>query len=161
MARTKKMTTALVPVPKRRKKSSALANRLRRQIRARKQAERDAMLPMVLPKAAAPKKRATTKKRTTTAKKLVSTGSSVISPVCRRAGRKLKTKKLSSAGKTLGSKICKTKSGSTSTAAKRTYKKRTTTTAKKTATRKTTARKTTTRKSSAASKLARVRKIVC
>lgn len=55
----------------------------------------------VKPKSTA--KKTTTRKKTTTtmAKK------SVISPICRRAGRKLKTIRSPKAGATLGSKICK------------------------------------------------------
>jgi hypothetical protein len=62
-------------------------------------------------------------KRKTTAKK------SIISPICRKAGRTLKATGSPAAGRTLGSKKCKTKSTSTKTTATR---KRATTTRKST-----------------------------
>ena len=54
-------------------------------------------------------KRTTAKKTTTRKKSTTSTMAkkSVISPICRRAGRKLKTTRSPAAGAVLGSKICK------------------------------------------------------
>ena len=78
-------------------------------------------------------KRKTTAKKvtTTTAKKKTTTATkkSVISPICRKAGRTLKATGSPAAGRTLGSKKCKTKSTSTKTTATR---KRATTTRKST-----------------------------
>ena len=98
----------------------------------------------------APKKKR--KKRKTTKKKSTSTSSSVISPVCSRAGRRLKVAKSPKAGATLGSKRCKTKKTTTrKTTAKRTTAKKTTSAVKRRSTRR----------STAASKLSRIKKIVC
>jgi len=74
------------------------------------------------------------KRRKPTAKKKTTTKSkSVISPICRKAGRMLKATGSSAAGRTLGSKKCKTKKVSTTTTATR---KRATTTRKKATTTK-------------------------
>lgn len=165
-----RMTKKLAPpslAKKRKKGASALATRLRKQIRARKQAERDAMLPMVIAKPVTKRRKSTTRRKKTTT--TAAATSSLISPICRRAGRKLKATASPKAGAVLGSKRCKTKrSGSTTTTAtkRRTTRKSTATatrktTARKTTARKTTAKKTSTRKSSAASKIARIKKIVC
>ena len=76
-------------------------------------------------------KRKTTAKKatTTTAKKKTTTATkkSGISPTCRRAGRTLKATGSPAAGRTLGSKVCKTKSTSKST----TTRKKSTTTRRK------------------------------
>lgn len=181
-----RMTKKLAPpslAKKRKKGASALATRLRKQIRARKQAERDAMLPMVIAKPVTKRRKSTTRRKKTTT--TAAATSSVISPICRRAGRKLKATASPKAGAVLGSKRCKTKrSGSTTTtAAKRKTTRRMTLKSYQESTspavrkrrleeglkyyqtknkaKKTAAKKTTTRKSSAVSKLARIKKIVC
>lgn len=76
------------------------------------------------------KKKTTAKKRTTTTTS--SAKKSIISPICRKAGRTLKATGSSAAGATLGSKKCKTKKVSTKTTATR--KKATTTRRKSTTT---------------------------
>lgn len=169
----RKKTTTVTPTVKPAPKFGAQARKLKRDFLKAQKAQREAMALMIPVKATATK--TTAKKKTTTTRRKKSTG---VSPTCSRAGRRLKVFASSSAGRTLSSPTCKGK------AKKTTAKKRTTTTAKKrtsavksiispvtkAATRKTATRKTTTKKvtakrtarrSVAASKLARIKKIVC
>jgi len=71
------------------------------------------------------RKKSTTAKTTSTRKKSTTTMAkkSVISPICRRAGRKLKTTRSSSAGAVLGSKTCKSGTTRKTTAKKTTARK--------------------------------------
>ena len=169
----RKKTTAVAMTIKPAAKFGAQARKLKRDFLKRRQAERDAMALMIVPTTASTTRK-TTKRKTTKRKATTSTG---VSPVCSRAGRRLKLVRSPKAAATLGSKTCKT-------GAKKTTAKKATTTAKKrtsavksiispvtkSATRKTATRKTTTKKvtakrtarrSVAASKLARIKKIVC
>lgn len=83
-------------------------------------------------KVSKPRKKSTTKRKTTAKKKTTTTAKkSIISPICRKAGRTLKATGSSAAGRTLGSKKCKTKSTSTKTTSTR---KRVSTTRKKSST---------------------------
>ena len=170
----RKKTTAVATTIKPAPKFGAKARKLKRDFLKRRQAEKESMALMIVPTTAASKTRKTTKRKTTKRKATTSTG---VSPVCSRAGRRLKLVKSPKAAATLGSRTCKT-------GAKKTTAKKATTTAKKrtsavksiispvtkSATRKTATRKTTTKKvtakrtarrSVAASKLARIKKIVC
>ena len=176
----RKKTTAVATTIKPAPKFGAKARKLKRDFLKKRQAERESMALMIpVSTSVATTKRKTTKRKTTKRKSTTSTG---VSPVCSRAGRRLKVVRSSSAGRTLSSPTCKT-------GAKKTTAKKATTTAKKrtsavksvispvtkTATRKTATRKTATRKtavkkvtakrsvrrSAAASKLARIKKIVC
>ena len=169
----RKKTTAVATTIKPAPKFGAKARKLKRDFLKRRQAEKESMALMIVPTTAS-KTRKTTKRKTTKRKATTSTG---VSPLCSRAGRRLKVVRSSSAGRTLSSPACKT-------GAKKTTAKKATTTAKKrtsavksiispvtkSATRKTATRKTTTKKvtakrtarrSVAASKLARIKKIVC
>ena len=170
----RKKTTAVATTIKPAPKFGAKARKLKRDFLKRRQAEKESMALMIVPTTAASTTRKTTKRKTTKRKATTSTG---VSPLCSRAGRRLKVVRSSSAGRTLSSPACKT-------GAKKTTAKKATTTAKKrtsavksiispvtkSATRKTATRKTTTKKvtakrtarrSVAASKLARIKKIVC
>ena len=169
----RKKTTAVAMTIKPAPKFGAKARKLKRDFLKRRQSEKESMALMIVPTTAS-KTRKTTKRKTTKRKATTSTG---VSPVCSRAGRRLKLVKSPKAAATLGSRTCKT-------GAKKTTAKKATTTAKKrtsavksiispvtkSATRKTATRKTTTKKvtakrtarrSVAASKLARIKKIVC
>ena len=174
----RKKTTAVATTIKPAPKFGAKARKLKRDFLKRRQAEKESMALMIVPTTASTTRK-TTKRKTTKRKATTSTG---VSPLCSRAGRRLKVVRSSSAGRTLSSPACKT-------GAKKTTAKKATTTAKKrtsavksiispvtksatrkTATRKTATRKTTTKKvtakrtarrSVAASKLARIKKIVC
>ena len=175
----RKKTTAVATTIKPAPKFGAKARKLKRDFLKRRQAEKESMASMIVPTTAASKTRKTTKRKTTKRKATTSTG---VSPLCSRAGRRLKVVRSSSAGRTLSSPACKT--GAKETTAKKattTAKKRTSavksiispvtkSATRKTATRKTATRKTTTKKvtakrtarrSVAASKLARIKKIVC
>ena len=170
----RKKTTAVATTIKPAPKFGAKARKLKRDFLKRRQAEKESMALMIVPTTAASTTRKTTKRKTTKRKATTSTG---VSPLCSRAGRRLTVVRSSSAGRTLSSPACKT-------GAKKTTAKKATTTAKKrtsavksiispvtkSATRKTATRKTTTKKvtakrtarrSVAASKLARIKKIVC
>ena len=169
----RKKTTAVAMTIKPAPKFGAKARKLKRDFLKRRQSEKESMALMIVPTTAS-KTRKTIKRKTTKRKATTSTG---VSPLCSRAGRRLKVVRSSSAGRTLSSPACKT-------GAKKTTAKKATTTAKKrtsavksiispvtkSATRKTATRKTTTKKvtakrtarrSAAASKLARIKKIVC
>lgn len=170
----RKKTTAVATTIKPAPKFGAKARKLKRDFLKRRQAEKESMALMIVPTTSVATTRKTTKRKTTKRKATTSTG---VSPLCSRAGRRLKVVRASSAGRTLSSPACKT-------GAKKTTAKKATTTAKKrtsavksvispvtkSATRKTATRKTTTKKvtakrtarrSVAASKLARIKKIVC
>ena len=169
----RKKTTAVATTIKPAPKFGAKARKLKRDFLKRRQSEKESMALMIVPTTASTTRK-TTKRKTTKRKATTSTG---VSPVCSRAGRRLKLVKSPKAAATLGSRTCKT-------GAKKTTAKKATTTAKKrtsavksiispvtkSATRKTATRKTTTKKvtakrtarrSAAASKLARIKKIVC
>ena len=169
----RKKTTAVATTIKPAPKFGAKARKLKRDFLKRRQSEKESMALMIVPTTASTTRK-TTKRKTTKRKATTSTG---VSPLCSRAGRRLKVVRSSSAGRTLSSPACKT-------GAKKTTAKKATTTAKKrtsavksiispvtkSATRKTATRKTTTKKvtakrtarrSAAASKLARIKKIVC
>jgi hypothetical protein len=113
----------------------------------------DNVLEAVGIKPKATRKKSTTAKKTTTRKKSTTTTmakKSVISPICRRAGRKLKTTRSASAGATLGSKTCKG-------GAKKTTAKKTTT--RKVVSKSPTAKRTA-RVSACAKKITAIRRIL-
>jgi hypothetical protein len=173
----RKKTSAVSMIVKPAPKVGAQARKIKRDFLKRQKAERESRALMIIE---APKPvRKTTKRKTT--KRKTTTTSSGVSPTCSRAGRRLKVLKLSAAGRVLASATCKTKGTKTTATKKRattTAKKRTSavksiispvtrkaTATRKSATRKTAVKKVTAkrsvRRSAAASKLARIKKIVC
>lgn len=163
----RKKTTAVATTIKPAPKFGAKARKLKRDFLKKRQAERESMALMIVE--ASKPVRKTTRRKTTKRK----TSTSGVSPVCSRAGRRLKLVRSSSAGRTLSSPKCKTGAKKTTKRATTTAKKRTSsvksiispvtkkaTTRKTTTTKKVTAKRTA-RRSVAASKLARIKKIVC
>lgn len=111
---------------------TAEAKKIMDEFRAEKRIRKGRLLPsptmtieerIVMPKVS--KRRKPTAKKKTTAKKSTTTtkSKSIISPICRKAGRQLKATGSPSAGRTLGSKTCKTKKSTTTTTKRATTKK--------------------------------------